>query len=75
MQRAISFCPALAAGEILHTWSGLRPRPYGRAAPVIERLLERQQIVLATGHYRNGILLAPATASTVRAMMMQSLAL
>ncbi|MCS6812916.1 MAG: FAD-binding oxidoreductase, partial [Cyanobacteria bacterium] len=37
-QQAIAFCPALATGEILHQWSGLRPRPYGRSAPIIESL-------------------------------------
>lgn len=64
--RAIAFCPGLAAGEIIRTWSGYRPRPENRPAPVIERLSDR--VLLATGHYRNGILLAPATADLIREM-------
>lgn len=66
-QKAIALCPALRAATIQRTWWGLRPRPEGRPAPVIESLPGYQNILLATGHYRNGILLAPATAAKVRA--------
>lgn len=65
-QRAIAYCPALAQAEILETWHGLRPRPQGRAAPVIEPLAGFTNVLLATGHYRNGVFLAPATAAIVR---------
>ncbi|ERN40284.1 glycine/D-amino acid oxidase (deaminating) [Rubidibacter lacunae KORDI 51-2] len=65
--RAVAFCPELAAADIVRTWSGLRPRPEGRAAPVIGPLAGYRNVLLATGHYRNGILLAPATALAVRA--------
>lgn len=67
--RAIALCPALANAAIVRTWSGLRPRPEGRPAPIIERLAGYRNVLLATGHYRNGILLAPATASRVRQMI------
>lgn len=63
---AIAFCPDLANAQILNTWFGLRPRPQGRPAPIIEPLAGYSNIILATGHYRNGILLAPATAQLVR---------
>jgi glycine/D-amino acid oxidase-like deaminating enzyme len=65
-RQAIEFFPALATAEILDTWSGLRPRPVGRPAPVVERLVGYQNVIVATGHYRNGVLLAPATARMVR---------
>ncbi|NBD14702.1 MAG: FAD-dependent oxidoreductase [Cyanobacteria bacterium] len=68
-EQAVAFCPALAAGEILETWSGKRPRPEGQAAPVIEYLEGYENVIVATGHYRNGVLLAPATAEQVKAMM------
>jgi len=64
-QQAIAFCPALAEAKIIRTWSGLRPRPEGRPAPVIE-LHNLSNILFATGHYRNGVLLAPATAQKIR---------
>ncbi|TAF09587.1 MAG: FAD-binding oxidoreductase [Nostocales cyanobacterium] len=68
-KQAISFCPDLAEAKILRTWSGLRPRPEGRPAPVIDKLPGFSNVVLATGHYRNGVLLAPATASAVQNMI------
>jgi glycine/D-amino acid oxidase-like deaminating enzyme len=65
LEGAIALCPALAQAKILKTWSGLRPRPYGRPAPIIEPLSGYTNVLLATGHYRNGVLLAPATAQAV----------
>ncbi len=66
MEQAISFYPALRESEIVRSWSGLRPRPEGRPAPIIELLPGYRNVVLASGHYRNGVLLAPATAVAVR---------
>jgi glycine oxidase len=71
-QIAIETCPALAKGEIIQTWQGLRPRPYNRPAPVIDRVGANERIIVATGHYRNGILLAPATARIVGEMLVAS---
>ncbi|EFA72255.1 NAD(P)/FAD-dependent oxidoreductase [Cylindrospermopsis raciborskii] len=71
-QQAIAFCPELASAKILRSWSGLRPRPEGRPAPIIEKLASYTNIILATGHYRNGVLLAPATASAVQNMILGS---
>ncbi|RUT08318.1 hypothetical protein DSM106972_014860 [Dulcicalothrix desertica PCC 7102] len=68
-QQAISFCPELKNATITRTWSGLRPRPEGRPAPIIEKLPGYSNILVATGHYRNGVLLAPATAVTIREMI------
>ncbi len=64
-QRAIAFYPQLAAGEIVRQWSGCRPRPEGQGAPVIGPLAGYDNVLLATGHYRNGVLLAPATAGAI----------
>jgi glycine oxidase len=66
---AIEFCPGLARGEIVRTWTGLRPRPHERPAPVIERVGANGRVLVATGHYRNGILLAPATARSIGEML------
>lgn len=65
LQGAIAFCPALTTATIVKTWTGLRPRPYGRPAPIIGPLPGYNNVLLATGHYRNGVLLAPATAHAV----------
>jgi glycine oxidase len=68
-QIAIDMCPALAQGEIIRTWQGLRPRPNHRPAPVIDRIGTNKRVLVATGHYRNGILLAPATARIIGDML------
>lgn len=65
-QQAINFCPELEKAEIIQTWFGKRPRPEGEPAPIIRELPGYDNIILATGHYRNGILLAPATALAIR---------
>lgn len=62
---AARFCLAIANAKILNTWSGLRPRPVGQPAPVIKPLANLENVTLATGHYRNGVLLAPVTAQQV----------
>ncbi|MCL2926010.1 MAG: FAD-dependent oxidoreductase, partial [Trichodesmium sp. MAG_R04] len=72
MARAISFFPGLADATILRKWSGLRPRPEGQAAPAVGYLESWRNVLLATGHYRNGVLLAPATAEAVEKMILAS---
>jgi glycine oxidase len=69
---AAQFCPAIAQAKIIRTWSGLRPRPVNQPAPVIQPLGEN--VILATGHYRNGVLLAPATAQMVCELLTHPLA-
>lgn len=67
--QAIAFCPELANAKIIRQWSGLRPRPQSRPAPVITKLPNCDRILIASGHYRNGVLLAPATAIAIREMI------
>ena len=70
-EKAIVLVPELTIAERLQTWQGIRPRPVGRPAPVIEWAtgFDTPKVLLATGHYRNGVLLAPATAIEVREML------
>jgi glycine/D-amino acid oxidase-like deaminating enzyme len=53
----------LRTARVRRRWQGLRPRPLGRPAPLLEAVAPG--LLLASGHYRNGILLAPATADWV----------
>ena len=69
-QTAVAYCPALAHATQLEQWQGLRPRPQGRAAPIVEPLTGHENVLLATGHYRNGVFLAPATAQQVQAHLL-----
>jgi glycine/D-amino acid oxidase-like deaminating enzyme len=50
----------LRAATVLRPWQGWRARPRDRPAPVLEE--PEPGLLLASGHYRNGVLLAPATA-------------
>jgi glycine/D-amino acid oxidase-like deaminating enzyme len=65
-QRAIAFCPDLAKATVVRKWSGLRPRPQEQSAPVLGPMPGYDNVLLATGHYRNGVLLAPASAISIR---------
>jgi glycine oxidase len=67
MAQITTLVPCLGQAEVLMRWHGWRPRPQGRPAPVIERVSDR--VILASGHYRNGVLLAPATAMEVQEML------
>jgi D-amino-acid oxidase len=55
--------PWLLEATVLRRWQGLRARPEGRPAPLLEML--EPGLLLASGHYRNGVLLAPASAAWV----------
>jgi glycine oxidase len=58
---AIVLCPSLGALSITRTWWGFRPW-VPDSLPVLGPWPDVEGLWLATGHYRNGILLAPITA-------------
>ena len=57
---AVEFVPGLAAAEVVASWAGLRPGTPDDL-PVLGQT-ETPGVFTASGHYRNGILLAPVTA-------------
>ena len=64
LDEATRLCPILGRAEVEATWAGLRPgsvdsKPYIGRAPGFENL------IIATGHKRAGLQLAPATAELV----------
>lgn len=61
---ALELVPELKAAEIVETWSGLRPDTPDHLPALGPTDIEG--LLIATGHYRNGILLAPITAQLVR---------
>lgn len=61
--RASRVMPHLAQLDPTERWLGFRPATHDDA-PVIQRA-GQSQLWLAYGHYRNGILLAPATAQRI----------
>lgn len=61
---ATGVAPRLAGTPFTHAWAGLRPgTPDG--LPVLGPLPGWSNVYAATGHFRNGILLAPITAEIV----------
>jgi glycine oxidase len=60
---AVQIAPALAAAQVVETWSGLRPDTPDHL-PILGPT-DVEGLVMATGHYRNGILLAPITAKLI----------
>lgn len=53
--------PFLEPLRPFHRWAGLRPATQD-GYPLLGRLRELPRIIMAAGHYRNGILLSPVTA-------------
>lgn len=63
---ATRIVPAFERANESSRWAGLRPvAPDG--APIIGPAAGDPRVIYAIGHYRNGILLAPATAEIIRA--------
>ena len=63
IQAGIRNVPNLATAPLLQTWVGLRP--YAKKQPYLGSLPGYNNVVVATGHYKNGILLAPITGRLV----------
>jgi glycine oxidase len=61
---ALEICPRVGALSLTDTWAGLRPRA-ADGLPVLGPCAEIEGVFFATGHYRNGILLAPLTAELI----------
>lgn len=65
---AIELAPPLAEATLTGTWSSFRP--YVRDGLPVLGATNISGLLLATGHHRNGILLAPITAKIVRALVL-----
>ncbi|WP_431801180.1 glycine oxidase ThiO [Halobacillus andaensis] len=68
MKRLFSFFPEWRSAELHDFWSGVRPGTKD-GVPVIGEHPTTSGLYFATGHYRNGILLAPATGHLVANMI------
>jgi glycine oxidase len=68
LAHALEIAPRLGDFVLADSWAGLRPRA-DDALPVIGESAEVERLFYATGHYRNGILLAPLTARILSRMV------
>ena len=68
-RQAVDLLPELAHGRLTDSWAGLRPAtPDG--LPILGAHPDKPHHWIATGHYRNGILLAPATARVMTQLLL-----
>jgi glycine oxidase len=66
---ASQLLPALNDCEIVNHWAGLRPGKTD-GIPIVGEHLEIKGLYLNTGHFRNGVILAPASAQLLLDIMM-----
>jgi glycine oxidase len=66
---AVEAVPALAQAKIHEDWAGLRPGTPDRLPILGETSIPGY--FAATGHYRDGILLAPVTAQAMTALLLR----
>ena len=64
LQEVMKMVPALEQARIEETWAGLRPDSPDHL-PIVGPT-DLQGLLIATGHFRSGILLAPVTARLIR---------
>lgn len=64
---AVVIAPDLAQSTFLQTWVGLRP--YYNRGPCLGHLPGYDNVVLASGHFKNGILLAPITGKLIAQLL------
>lgn len=68
LRDASSLVPAVLEHELVEAIAGLRPATPDNA-PVIGRVPDAEGLVVATGHHRHGVLLAPLTADVVAGLL------
>ena len=72
LEGAVALVPGVEEMEVVETWAGLRPASRDHA-PILGRTAA-PGVVVATGHYRHGVLLAPVTADEIAADVLGLLA-
>lgn len=68
-QQAIGLLPELSHAEVLDSWCGFRPAT-ADLLPILGAHPARLNHWVASGHYRNGILLAPGTAQLMARLLL-----
>ncbi len=63
----VAIAPQLANAAFVQTWAGLRP--YVKKGPILGYLPGYDNVALATGHFKNGILLAPITGQLIAELL------
>jgi glycine oxidase len=70
LQQACKMVPSLSRGELIAQWSGLRPGMKS-GIPWLGRLKNLRNAYIHAGHFRNGLVLAPASARLMRQILLK----
>ena len=68
IEAGTTLMPALAEKSFIQAWSGLRP--YTKGGPFLGKLPGFDNVIVASGHYKNGILLSPITGKLICELIM-----
>lgn len=69
IERAVDLVPEVRTAPLHRFWAGLRPYSPTRR-PILCRAPGLENVILATGHHRNGIVLAPITGKLICELIM-----
>ena len=64
IERSVDLVPTVRTAPLNRFWAGLRPYSPTRR-PILDRAPGLDNVILATGHHRNGIVLAPITGQLI----------
>jgi len=64
IDRSVELVPTIRTAPLNRFWAGLRPYSPTRR-PILDRAPGLENVILATGHHRNGIVLAPITGQLI----------
>lgn len=68
IEAGTTLVPRLAEKPFVNAWSGLRP--YTKRGPYLGKLPGLDNVIAASGHYKNGILLSPITGKLISELIM-----
>jgi len=71
-KRAIKFVPKLKDISCIRTFAGLRPFCYVDGLPILSKINNPQNFVIATGHAGEGMTLAPITGKLISELITES---
>jgi len=70
-KRAVRFMPKLKDVNCIRTFAGLRPFCYPDGLPILSKIKNPQNFVIATGHEGGGITLAPITGKLISELIIE----
>ena len=69
LKSVMHISPCISEAEVVDTYSCFRPStPDG--LPIMGKVLDFDNVIAATGHFRNGILLTPITAKLISELIL-----